>query len=313
MKIVAALGGNAILRRGERGTAEEQFAHVARAVEELCGLVAAGHELIVTHGNGPQVGDILLKNECALDVLPRMPLDVCGAESQGMIGYMIQQSMENALARKGIARRVISLVTQTLVDPADPAFSAPSKPVGPFYTAGEVRAADPSWHVGPVETDVGVRYRRMVPSPDPVEVIEHSSIQALFSQGFIVVAAGGGGIPVCRTPEGDLAGIEAVVDKDLAAERLATGTGAELLLILTDVDGVYFGFGTEGQRLIASMTADEAETRLRAGEFPGGSMAPKIKACIRFAREGHGRSAITSLELAEEAVRGQAGTTITPG
>jgi carbamate kinase len=313
MKIVVALGGNAILRRGERGTAEEQFAHVRTAVAELSTLVADGHELVITHGNGPQVGDILLKNECALDSLPRMPLDVCGAESQGMIGYMIQQSMENELARRGIRRRVISLVTQTLVDPADPAFFAPSKPVGPFYTAEEARSADPAWHVGEVETAGGILYRRMVPSPDPLEVIEHSSIQTLFTGGFIVVAAGGGGIPVFRTPDGDLAGVEAVVDKDLAAERLATGVGAELLLILTDIEGIYLGFGTEDQRMLSSMTAAEAEAHLRAGEFAEGSMAPKVKACVRFAREGNGRSAVTSLEHAKKAVEGRAGTTVTPG
>jgi len=311
MKIVVALGGNAILQRGEEGSAEEQFAHVRSAVARLADLVARGETLLITHGNGPQVGDILLKNECAADMLPRMPLDVCGAESQGMLGYMLQQSMENALGARGIARPVISIITQTRVDPLDPAFARPSKPIGPYFTREEADAhgVEHGWTMH--ETGSGdARFRRVVPSPEPLDIIERRSIGALCREGFIVIAAGGGGIPVYRTAEGALRGIEAVVDKDLAAEKLATAIGADILLILTDVPGAYLYFRTPEQRLLADVSVRDVRRWLAEGQFAEGSMAPKIRACTRFVEGGGTAAIITSLDLVEQALEGRAGTRI---
>jgi carbamate kinase len=313
MNLVIALGGNAILLRGERGTAEEQFAHVRTAAEQIADLIGRGHAVVITHGNGPQVGDILLKNECAKETLPRMPLDVCGAESQGMIGYMLQQCLENALRRRGIDRPVLSVVTQTLVDPADPAFERPTKPIGPFYTGAEAEelASREGWTIR--ETGTGeARFRRVVASPDPIAIVEQASVGTLAREGFVVIAAGGGGIPVTRRPDGSLAGIEAVVDKDLSAERLAAGIGAELLLILTDVPHVSLHFGTPGETPLATVTAAEARRWLSEGQFAEGSMEPKIRACVRFVESGGTAAVVTSLDLASDGVAGQAGTRIVP-
>jgi carbamate kinase len=331
MRLVVALGGNAILRRGEKGTAEEQLGHVRNAVERLAGLVEEEHRIAITHGNGPQVGDILLKNECARDTLPRMPLDVCGAESQGMLGYMIQQSLENAFRNEGIDRRVITLVTQTVVDPADPAFSlpskplsgaasqtprapgpgGPSKPIGPFYGEAEARqlAEKEGWAVRPVS---GGLFRRVVPSPAPVRIVEESSIRILVDEGFIVIAAGGGGIPVVEDADGNLSGVEAVIDKDLTAERLAAAIGAEVLLILTDVEQVSLGFGTPGETPIRTARAAEVRAWLREGQFPGGSMGPKMEACAGFVENGGQYAIVTSLEKAGEGLDGTAGTRVVP-
>ncbi|HVN65214.1 MAG TPA: carbamate kinase [Methanomicrobiales archaeon] len=311
MRLVVALGGNAILRRGEKGTAEEQFGHVRYAAKRLAGLVEEGHRIAITHGNGPQVGDILLKNECARDTLPRMPLDVCGAESQGMLGYMIQQSLENALRDEGIDRRVITVVTQTVVDPADPAFFCPSKPIGPFYGEAEAKqlAEKEGWAVLP---SGGGLLRRVVPSPAPVRVVEESSIRTLVDEGFIVIAAGGGGIPVVQDAAGNVSGIEAVIDKDLTAERLAAAIGAEVLLILTDVEQVSLGFGTLRERHVRSARAAEVRAWLREGQFPEGSMRPKMEACARFVEEGGRYAIVTSLEKAAEGLEGTAGTRILP-
>ncbi|MDD1659387.1 MAG: carbamate kinase [Methanomicrobiales archaeon] len=311
MRLVVALGGNAILRRGEKGTAKEQFGHVQYAAANLTAIVKEGHRIAITHGNGPQVGDILLKNECAKDTLPRMPLDVCGAESQGMLGYMIQQTLENALRTAGIDRRVITVVTQTVVDRGDPAFSHPTKPIGPFYReieARERREKD-GWTVHPVGGDL---YRRVVPSPAPMRVVEESSIRTLVEEGFIVIAAGGGGIPVVQDGSGNLEGVEAVIDKDLTAERLARAIGADLLLLLTDVEQVSLRFGTPGAKPIHSAHASEVRTWIREGHFPAGSMGPKMEACARFVEEGGRCAIVTSLEKAVDGLEGRAGTRILP-
>ncbi|MDD1656449.1 MAG: carbamate kinase [Methanomicrobiales archaeon] len=311
MKLVVALGGNAILRRGERGTAEEQRAHVEYAAAHIAGLVALGHRVALTHGNGPQVGDILLRNECAKEILPLMPLDICGAESQGLIGYLIQQALENALRRAGVHRRVITLVTQTVIDPADPAFDRPEKPIGPFYTREEAmaHASRPNWTIHEVEPG---RFRRVVPSPEPVRIVEQNSLRILCEGGFIVVAAGGGGIPVTADADGTLRGVEAVIDKDLTAERMAVALGADALLILTDVPCASLHYGTPQAEPLGRITAGEAERYLQEGHFPEGSMGPKVKACVRFARAGGRAGIITSLEEAPRALRGLAGTCITP-
>jgi len=311
MRLVVALGGNAILRRGEKGTAEEQFGHVRHAAASLTAIVKEGHRIAITHGNGPQVGDILLANECAKETLPRMPLDVCGAESQGMLGYMIQQSLENALRDAGIERRVITVVTQTIVDRGDPAFSHPMKPIGPFYREPETRelGEKEGWTLHPVE---GGLFRRVVPSPAPLKVVEESSIRTLVDEGFIVIAAGGGGIPVVQGESGNLEGVEAVIDKDLTAERLAQAIGADTLLILTDVMQVYLQFGTPCAEPIREARASEVRAWLKAGKFPEGSMGPKMEACARFVEEGGRCAIVTSLGKAADALEGRAGTRVVP-
>ncbi|QYZ79998.1 carbamate kinase [Methanofollis formosanus] len=309
MKIVAALGGNAIIRYREKGTAEEQLGHIDAAVAPLARMVAAGHRVHVTHGNGPQVGDILLQNECAKEEVPRMPLDVCGAESQGMIGYMIQQCMQNRLEALGVQAPVTAVLTRTLVDAADPAFAAPSKAIGPYYTRAEARSlADAEgWTV---REEVGRGWRRLVPSPVPSEILEAGAVRALFESGAVVIAGGGGGVPVVRATDG-LRGVEAVVDKDLAAERLASAVGADLLLMLTDVAGVYLHFGGPDEEMIRKIDAQKARALLARGEFGAGTMAPKIEAAARFV-EGGGRAAVIAhLDAAEAALAGRAGTRVT--
>lgn len=310
VKVVAALGGNAIIRYREKGTAEEQLGHIDAAVAPLAALIAAGHRVLITHGNGPQVGDILLQNECAKDAVPRMPLDVCGAESQGMIGYMVQQCMANRLRAAGLDLPVATVLTRTLVDRSDPAFSRPSKAIGPFYTAADARAlrASEGWTMRE-EQERG--WRRVVPSPEPREVLEIRAIRSLFESGAVVIAGGGGGVPVVRGEDGRLAGVEAVVDKDLTAELIAAGVGADLLLMLTDVPGAYRRFGTADRELIRAMDAAEAERLLAAGEFGEGSMAPKVEAAVRFVRGGGRAAIIAHLDDAEKAVRSRAGTRIT--
>jgi carbamate kinase len=240
-----------------------------------------------------------------------MPLDVCGAESQGMLGYMIQQSLENALRKAGIDRRVITVVTQTVVDRADPAFSHPSKPIGPFYPEMEARQVSEKegWVVHPVE---GGLFRRVVPSPAPLRLVEESSIRTLVKEGFIVIAAGGGGIPVVRDAAGNLSGVEAVIDKDLTAERLATAIGAETLLILTDVEQVSRGFGTPHEEPIRKARASEIRRWMREGHFPEGSMGPKMEACARFVEEGGRCAIVTSLGKAVAGLEGRAGTRVLP-
>jgi carbamate kinase len=306
MKIVAALGGNAIVRYREKGTAEEQLGHIDAAVAPLARMAAAGHAVMITHGNGPQVGDILLQNECARDAVPRMPLDVCGAESQGMIGYMIQQCMQNRL---GPGAQVATVLSRTLVDPDDPAFATPSKAIGPYYSGPEGRAlaAAEGWAMREEE---GRGWRRIVPSPDPLEVLEIETIKTLFDAGTVVVAGGGGGVPVVRQG-GLLRGVEAVVDKDLAAERIAVGIGADLLLMLTDVQGVFSGFGTPARTLLNTLDTATARRLLAEGEFGEGSMAPKVLAAIRFVGSGSKTAIIAHLDDAEAALDGEAGTLFT--
>ena len=310
-KVLVALGGNAILQHKGKGTAEEQLRNVQRTSVHLVRLIADGYKIAITHGNGPQVGDILLKNEHSKDLLPPMPLDVCGAQSQGMIGYMLQQSIRNELVKAGLDIPVVSLVTQTRVDRTDVAFENPTKPVGSFYkrSVAEALRKEKGWRI--VE-DSGRGYRRVVPSPEPREIVERDAIAQLFEAGFIVVAVGGGGVPVIRDDAGDLRGVEAVIDKDLGAQILANHIEADFLLLLTDVAKVSLNYGKPNQVNLDQMTVAEAHRYLKAGHFAPGSMAPKIEASIRFL-EGNGkRAVITSLEKAREALEGRAGTVITP-
>lgn len=309
MKILVALGGNAILQRKEKGTAEEQFENVDKTCEHLVGIIKQGHKVTITHGNGPQVGDILLKDELAKDVLPQMPLDVCGAESQGMIGYMIQQSLRNELRRSGLDLQVATVLTETVVSASDSAFNNPTKPIGPFYNADEVgRLKDEKgWHL---INDSGRGFRRTVPSPEPLSIVQGETIRELIELGVIVIAAGGGGIPV--TSGDEYRGVEAVIDKDLGAAVLAGVIKAEILLILTDVERVFLDFGKPSQCPVDRMTVQECKDFLAAGQFPAGSMGPKVESAVRFLESGGDRVIITSLEMAEEAIAGRAGTTIVP-
>jgi len=311
--VVVALGGNAILQPGQRGTFEEQYGNVQRTVEQLAAMVLSGKwRLVITHGNGPQVGNILLQQDAAKAVVPPLPMDVCGAESQGFIGYMIQQAFHNVLAHAGRGDiPVATIVTQVLVDKADPAFENPTKPVGPFYSAEEAKRlqAEKGWHV--VE-DAGRGWRRVVPSPDPKEIVEREAIRLLVENRAIVVASGGGGIPVIKE-DGTYRGVEAVIDKDLAGERLAEDVGAAVFLILTDVDRVRLNYKKPGEKVLDRMTVAEAKGYAQQGHFAKGSMEPKVKACVRFIAAGGERAVIASLAQAVEAVDGRAGTQVVRG
>lgn len=303
MLVVAALGGNALLRRGEPMTASVQRANAARAAEALAALLRAGHGLVVTHGNGPQVGLLALQG-AAYRPDEADPLDMLGAETEGMIGYLIEQELENAL---GHDRPVATLLTQVVVDPADPAFARPTKPVGPVYAEPEARrlAAARGWTVAPD----GASWRRVVPSPRPVEIPDLKVIRLLLSQGVVLICAGGGGIPVIRRDDGGLRGVEAVIDKDHASALLARVLKADALLMLTDVDGVIEGFGTKSARRIPHLSrADAARMAL-----PAGSMGPKVAAGLDFVAAGGGMAGIGRMEDAGAILDGTAGTRILDG
>lgn len=299
------------MQRKGNGSSAEQFANVTATAKQLVRIMRAGNTIALTHGNGPQVGDILLANEIAKDVVAPMPLDVCGAESQGMIGYMIQQSLENELRQAGLDVALVTVVTQTLVDADDPAFSRPTKPIGPFYSLeqAEQLRKEKGWTV---VNDSNRGYRRVVPSPDPVSIVEEKVIRRLFDAGTLVIAAGGGGIPVVRLADsGQLRGVEAVIDKDLGAALLARALEVDVLMILTDVDGVMLDFGKSSQRMMSAASAMEARRYLKEGQFPAGNMGPKVEAALRFVEGGGKMAIITALARAEEALDGKAGTTIT--
>ena len=311
MKVLVSLGGNAILKHGQTGTAQEQALNVQNTAKHLAVLLRRGERIAITHGNGPQVGNILLQNEIAKNTLPPMPLDVCGAESQGMIGYMLQRALRSELESGGPNLPVATIVSQTLVDAEDPAFKNPTKPVGPFYTSTEARQLRESkgWHI---ISDSGRGYRRVVPSPAPLDILEKETIIRLFETGTVVIGVGGGGVPVIREKNGKLRGVEAVLDKDRTAALLAKILGVETLLILTDVERVFINYGKPDQRALDRMTVQECRKYLVEGQFPAGSMGPKIESAVSFLSDSSGRKVgIASLEMAEEALKGNAGTTIT--
>ncbi len=293
--IVIALGGNTLLSAKEKFSIHEEVENVEESCREIAGIIKAGNRVVLTHGNGPQVGDILLQQEAARKVAPPMPLDVCGAQSQGEIGYLLQRSMKNIIP--GIS--VVSLVTQTIVDPRDPAFRKPTKFIGPFYKeSGPGRRKD---------SDRG--FRRVVASPDPKEIVELEEIKTLTDSGTLVIAAGGGGVPVVIR-RNRLDGVEAVIDKDLAAERLASSLRASTLMMLTDVDEVCLDYATPKEKGLRSLSIREAKKYLKEGHFPPGSMGPKIEAAIRFLTHGGRRVIITSPEKAMKALEGKVGTTV---
>ncbi|MEW6488714.1 MAG: carbamate kinase [Thermodesulfobacteriota bacterium] len=315
---VVSLGGNALLRRGESGTIEEQFEHARTCTAQISRMLRQGRRVVVTHGNGPIVGNIVIRNEAARNTVPPMPLYICDADSEGGIGFMIQQTLYNHLRRHERARPVVTLITQVVVDPDDPAFAAPTKPIGPWYTAGEAARleAEKGWRVVRArpggEGEEGRAYRRVVPSPRPLRIVEAAVIRRLAREGVVVIAAGGGGVPVAEGPEGELRGVEAVVDKDLATAVLARELGAEAVLILTDVDRVYLDFGQADQRGLGEVSVAELKEYRAQGHFPPGTMGPKVDAALEFLEAGGREVVITSPELAVEAMQGRAGTRIVP-
>jgi carbamate kinase len=308
---VVALGGNALIREGERGEIGEQQRHIRESVVHLPLLLERGYALVITHGNGPVVGHLLLQNEAARDLVPPMPLDVCDADSEGSIGYLTQQTLVNELRNRAQARQVVSVVTQVLVDRDDPAFQHPTKPVGPFYTVEEARKLGRAKGWDLVE-DAGRGWRRVVPSPRPLEVIELPAIRILLEHQVVVIAAGGGGIPVVRAADGGLRGVEAVIDKDRASALLASALEARKLIILTAAEAVYRRFGRPDREPISALDCAEARKLLAAGEFPPGSMGPKIEAAVEFLERGGEEVLITLPETLPAALEGKTGTRIVP-
>lgn len=309
-RVVIALGGNAILRPNQEATYENQLKNVQISSDLIAKVKKAGHKVIVTHGNGPQVGNILRQNEEAKKVVPALPIDVCSAESQGFIGYMMEQTLKNALQSSGETAGVVTLVTETEVDPKDPAFNDPTKPIGVFFTKEESKRliAEKNWVMG---EDAGRGYRRLVPSPKPMTIHGVEAIKTLVEQNQIVICAGGGGIPVIRNQDHLLEGVEAVIDKDRSTLTLSQQTNADVFMILTDVPNVYLHYGKPNQLKLEEVTLADAETYMSEGHFADGSMGPKMEAAIAFAASGK-EAIICSLDEAVAALAGNAGTRILP-
>jgi carbamate kinase len=307
--VVIALGGNALLQRSQKGTFEDQYSNVQKTATKIADLAEQGYRIVLTHGNGPQVGATLLRHEAGKNIVPPFPLDACGAETQGFIGYMIQQALRNELKARGMDKYVVTVVTRVIVDPHDPAFEHPTKPVGPFYTKEQADLVQQKMPNITIKEDAGRGYRRVVPSPDPKVIAERSAIRTLVDAGFIVVCTGGGGIPIVE--EGSQArGVEAVIDKDLAGQRLATLINASIFVILTDVDGAYVDYGTPKQELIKEVTTGKLQRYLDQGQFKEGSMAPKVLAAIRFVESGGEKAIIAELGRLTEALEGNSGTQV---
>ncbi len=308
---VVAIGGNSLIKDKDHQTVADQFESTRETCVHIAGMIEQGWDVVVTHGNGPQVGFILLRSELASHVLHTVPLDSCGADTQGAIGYMIQQSLYNEFEKRGMKKQATTVVTQVVVGKDDPAFQNPSKPIGPFYEEGEAKelGAERGWVV---KDDAGRGWRRVVPSPIPLEIVERGAIKTLLDAGFVVIGVGGGGIPVVREEGGSLRGVEAVIDKDYASGLLAASIQADLFLISTAVDQVALNYGQPGQRWLDKMTLAEAEHYLAEGHFAPGSMGPKIRASIRFLKEGGREALITSPENIERALAGETGTRIVP-
>ena len=310
-RVLVALGGNAMTGADGSATPAAQRAAIAGAMERVADLVAAGVDVVLTHGNGPQVGNLLVKNELAAHVVPPVPLDWCGAQTQGTVGFTILDALEAALGRRGLRRPAAALVTRTLVDAADPGFTRPTKPIGRFLPAEEAQrfvALGQTWE------DRGEKgWRRVVASPQPLEILDAEAAEVLIAAGFVVVAAGGGGIPVARDPDGSLRGVEAVIDKDLAAALLARRVRADMLVIATDVEAAMVGYGTERARHVGRVTPRQLRELVAEGHFASGSMGPKVEAALRFVESGGWRSVITSLDriaAAAEDADGTVGTVV---
>jgi carbamate kinase len=305
--IVIALGGNALLQRGQKGTFNDQYGNVEKTAAKIADLIERGYNIVLTHGNGPQVGATLLRHEAGKNIVPPFPLDACGAETQGFIGYMIQQALRNELKSRGLDKYAVTVITRVTVDEHDPAFKHPTKPVGPFYTKQEAEELSQRMPGITIKEDAGRGYRRVVPSPDPKIIAERFAIRTLVDAGFVVVSTGGGGIPIIEQGT-HASGVEAVIDKDLAGQRLATLIGANIFVILTDIEGAYIDFGTPKQELLGEVTSGKLQTYLNEGQFKEGSMAPKVKAAIRFVESGGDQAIIAELSKLTEALEGKAGT-----
>lgn len=308
-KVVIALGGNALEEKGLPPTSQSQMNVVTKTSEYIAQLSSNGYELAIVHGNGPQVGRILLATEAASHVTPALPFDVCGAMSQGYIGYHIQQALRKSLEKRGRHIPVVTVITQMVVDEADPAFQNPTKPIGPFYTEQEAQALEKEKGYV-MKEDAGRGWRRVVASPEPLDIVEIDTIKTLWNS-TITVTCGGGGIPVVRNADSSLRGVAAVIDKDLAAERLAEGMEADILMILTEVEQVCLNFNKPDQKTLGQISVAQAQQYVKDGHFAPGSMLPKMQAAIRFASSKPDRKAIiTSLYKAEEALAGKTGTVI---
>lgn len=309
--LVVALGGNAIQQAGERGTAAEQFANISRAMASVAELAHRGYRVALTHGNGPQVGTILLQQAAAEATagIPAMPMDVAGAMSQGQLGYMMQQSLQNELRKLGRPWPVATIITQMVVDPKDPAFANPTKPIGPFYTLEKAEALRAKGYT--IIEDSGRGYRRVVPSPQPAAIAEIYAIRTLVNSGALVICGGGGGIPVVRDPGGALHGVEAVIDKDMSASLLAQKLDADRLLILTDVEKVAINFRKPDQRDLDWVSTQEMHAYIKEGHFAAGSMGPKVRAAVQFVEAGGKEAIITQLQSALSALEGHTGTHVT--
>lgn len=306
-KILIAFGGNALLSNGDAGTFDSQLKRARGAFEKIAHLIP-DNNIIVTHGNGPQVGNILLQNENSSSVAPIMPLHSCGAMSQGLIGEILQTAYDTVKMTSGISKESATLLTRTVVDQNDPAFSNPTKPIGPYYDEATARdlETERNWKM---RSENGKGFRRLVPSPVPKDILERNVIFNTLNDGFMPICVGGGGIPVIKTPEG-YCGVEAVIDKDLASSLLASILEVDMFVILTDVEGVYRNFGSDSQELIRSISASDLEKELTSDNFPRGSMGPKVNAAMEFVRKGGKKALIGSLELAGKVIQGESGTSI---
>ena len=310
-RLVVALGGNAILPAGSRGTFAEQLEVTRQTMDQVAELARQGHEIVLSHGNGPVVGNIVLRGDAGeqLHGIPAMPMFVCGADSQGGLGFLLQQALQNSLREAGLERAVATVVTQVRVDPDDPAFDSPTKPIGPFYDEKQARLLEQEngWTV---VQDAGRGWRRVVPSPLPLEVVEWPAIKALLDAGVRAIAVGGGGIPVVREEGGRLRGVDAVIDKDRASDLLGRLVGADTLMIVTQIEKVFVRFGQPDAEALDLLTVERAGELLAAGEFPAGSMGPKIESALSFLAQGGREVIITDPDSILDAVAGRAGTRI---
>jgi carbamate kinase len=309
--VIIAIGGNSLISDAKHMTVLDQYKAAGQTSHHIAAMVKEGYRIVITHGNGPQVGFILMRSEIAKTVLHQVPLESCVADTQGAIGYQVEQTLMNELRRQGIRKEMVAVVTQVVVDKNDPAFKNPTKPIGPFFSPedAEHHRKEDGWSV---KEDSGRGWRRVVPSPKPLEIVEQDVINTLLENDVVVIAVGGGGIPVIRKPNGNLAGCAAVIDKDLASCLLAKNLKADIFVISTGVDKVALNFGKPDQTFIDKMTVAEAEKYLQEGQFPAGSMGPKVAAAIDYLKNGGKHVIITQPHLLEDAIHGRTGTHIVP-
>ncbi|MFP4266464.1 MAG: carbamate kinase [Spirochaetaceae bacterium] len=310
--VVIALGGNAIKQGDQEGTTEEQFLNVDKTAKQLAHIVKAGYRPVITHGNGPQAGSLLIQQEEARDLVPAQSLAVCGAMTQGQIGWMMQNRIDFRLKEMEIKKAVCSVITQVEVSEDDPDFQNPSKPVGPFYTEEEAKKLkdEKGYVVKEAKPGTEKAWRRVVPSPEPIGIVEEEALQDLVKHGVLIIASGGGGIPVKKEDNGEYSGIDAVIDKDRAGFKLAQAVNADKFVILTDVEKVYINFNKPDQKGLDKLTVAEAEAYMNEGHFLAGSMGPKVQAAVRFAKWSKKEAIITSLDKAVDALAGKTGTHI---